>query len=312
MIYVRAPYRISFLGGGTDYREALKFRSGATISTSINRYCHVFTNKTEVFFPHIYRAVYSKIEQVNCPEDFRNEVIRAAVTEFADSIGKDHLEIHHTGDLPAMCGMGSSSAFMVALIKAIRPDMLGPLIFDFAYMLERKEGMVGMQDQYISTFGGFRHTTYHQDSLPESELLDCKWLEPYVLLLYPGGKRVARNVAKTYKFNTDLHDRMLEIVAKGRLALERNDPETFGYLVNEAYMTKRQYSDKIPDKMTERFLGYGLNRGAFGGKVLGAGGGGMIMFIAPPERHDEICEPMMVKRIPFKFEEKGVHVIWNN
>lgn len=324
MIITRTPYRISFVGGGTDYHPWYQQNGGAVISTSINRYCYLNVRFLPPFFEHKYRAVWSMIEQVKDIQDIEHPAIRAVLNYLEIS---DGVEVQHQGDLPARSGLGSSSAFTVGLLHAMyamRGMMSSPReLACEAIHIERdilKEN-VGVQDQIATAFGGLNKIIIHPNGefdvtpliLPLSRQ---RQLQDHMLLFFTGVSRTASDIAadkiKSIPQKTTELTQMRNMVDQAERILCSNQELTaFGELLHEAWQVKRKISSKIAPQFVDDVYQRARNAGAIGGKLLGAGGGGFMLFFVKPEDKVKVCDALHdLLLVPFDFETSGSQIIF--
>lgn len=324
MILSKTPYRISFFGGGTDYLPWYKKHGGAVLSTTINHYAYITARYLPPFHTEKSRIVWSKIEAV-CDN---NLIEHPSVRETLKYLGiTEGVEIHHTGDLPARSGLGSSSTFTVGALNALAA--LQGKTFNKAGLsleavhLERdvmKEN-VGIQDQIAAAYGGFNHTKIFKDgSYLVSPVMSARTaeLEKNLLLFFTGVSRTASDIAAEQTKNTasgskdrELH-RMREMVDDALATLAGHaDISEFGELLHESWLLKRSLASNISSEFIDDIYSRARKAGAAGGKVLGAGGGGFMLFFAHPHHHDAIKQELKeFLHVPFKFETEGSKVIY--
>ena len=324
MIISRTPFRISFFGGGTDYPDWYRKHGGAVLATTIDKYCYITARHLPPFFEHRICLVYSKIEYCQTIEEIAHPSVRE-VLRFLDV--QRGVEIHHDGDIPARSGMGSSSAFTVGLLHALYA-LKGQMVSKHQLAMESvhleqdvlKE-TVGSQDQVLAAYGGFNHITF----APNGEISvrpvtlsreRMQELNAHVMLFYTGIKRTASTIADTYVNDIDDKRRQLrlmrELVDEGVSILGGGqDLGGFGELLHEAWQAKRSLSAKVSNSYVDDIYDQARAAGAIGGKLIGAGGGGFIVFFAPPERHAAIRERLAkLIHVPFKFEFGGSQIIF--
>ena len=325
MIISRTPYRVSFFGGGTDYPAWFREEGGAVLSTTIDKYCYVSCRHLPPFFNIRHRIVWSHVETVSTIE----EILHPAVREGLRALGFDDttgLEIHHQGDLPARAGMGSSSTFVVGLIKALtalRGRMLGKAELARQAIKLEQVGLrenVGCQDAVAAAHGGFNVLSFSPDgeirvapvTIPSTRVAE---LQSRLLLFYLGSSRLASVIAGDVVANlhakrNDLR-RMRCMVDEAVAILDgATDLDTFGALLGESWKLKRGLSASVSTGLVDRVYRTAMEHGALGGKLLGAGGTGFMVFYVPPERQAEVieCLPMCV-HVPFQFESEGSTII---
>ena len=326
MIISRTPFRISFFGGGTDYPVWYNKNQGAVLSTTINKYCYITIRYLPPFFSHKHRIVYSKIEAVKNIKD----ILHPAVKETLRFLNIDKgIEIHHDGDLPAKTGMGSSSAFTVGLLHAIYA-LKGFMISKDqlareAIHVERdllKEN-VGAQDQIATSYGGFNKISFNGNDKFKVEPViltgnRMAQLENHLMLYFTGFSRIASKVAKDQIRNTPQRAKELTLMyqmvdeAIDILKSKRNILE-FGKLLNESWQIKKTLSNKISNSEIDKIYKKGLEAGAIGGKLLGAGGGGFMIFFVPPKNQPQVRKVLKgLLEVPFNFESEGSQIIYYN
>ena len=302
MIVTKTPFRISFFGGGTDLPHWSSQFGGSVISTTIDKYCYITCRKLMPFFEYRHRLVYSKSETVRTLDEIQHPGIRG-VMQFLDC--QTGLEIHHDGDLPARSGLGSSSSFTVGLLRAIYAlhgvNKNAQQIAEEAIYVEQKinKETVGSQDQIAASFGGFNKINFLQDGTFTVEPLGLssdrkEEIRSSLLLMYSGIQRQAPEIEeskiKNFADKAELYVSLSELTSRAYTMLMRDAfrIDEFGQLLDEAWSMKRSLSSKVSNAEMDSLYQRARNAGAFGGKVLGAGGGGFFMFIAPPECHDKI------------------------
>ncbi len=328
MIISRTPYRISFFGGGTDYREWYLEEGGAVLSTTIDKYCYLSCRWLPPFFGIKHRVVWSHIEAVSTISEILHPAVREGlrILGFDDSVG---LEIHHQGDLPARAGIGSSSSFSVGLIKALLGlqgrdiDRHGLALRAIELEQDVLKEHVGAQDQVAAAYGGFNRIRFQRTGEIEVEPLGAapqrlEELRSRLLLYYTGASRLSSEVAKEIVENLprrrEVLLRMRELVDEAVGILRGDaDLDSFGRLLDEGWRLKRGLGSRVSSPRIDGIYDAALRHGALGGKLLGAGGTGFMMFYAPPERHGEIREAFSGHvPVPFEFETHGSAIIYSD
>jgi D-glycero-alpha-D-manno-heptose-7-phosphate kinase len=324
MVISRTPYRISFFGGGTDYPGWFRENGGAVLATAIDKYCYITCRYLPPFFEHRLRLVYSKIENCQHSADVQHPVVRAVLGMLRVDRG---LEIHHDGDLPARSGMGSSSAFTVGFLHAMY-GLLGRLTSPHQLATEAIHveqdligETVGAQDQILASFGGFNFVEFKQDGSFRLEpvLVGRDRLEELngsLMLFYTGLRRTASEVAASYVTDIGARARQLtrmrQMVDEGlKILAGRDSLEAFGDLLHEAWCLKRSLSGVVSNTQVDEIYAEARRAGARGGKLLGAGGGGFVLFYVPAECQDQLKERMRgLIWVPFKFDTGGSQIIF--
>lgn len=324
MIISRTPFRISFVGGGTDYPEWYQQHGGAVLATTINKYCYISCRYLPPFFEHRYRIVYSQSEEVLTIDEIKHPAVREVLRYLNIDRG---VEIHHDGDLPARSGLGSSSAFAVGLLNA--GLALKGQIADKRHLAmqsihierERLRETVGSQDQVLVAYGGFNHILFAQNgeitvrpmTLPVSRIND---LNAHLMLMFTGIKRTASDIAQTYVSGVAAHERQLHLMSRmvddGIALLDGDgDISEFGRLLHEAWQIKRSLSEKISNPLIEEIYREARTAGALGGKLIGAGGGGFLLLFARPGDQPTIRERLgALIHVPFRFDYSGSQIIF--
>jgi D-glycero-alpha-D-manno-heptose-7-phosphate kinase len=304
MIISRTPFRISLFGGGTDYPAWFREHGGSVIGTAINKYCYISVRRLPPFFEHHSRIVYSQVELVRDFSEIQHPAVRGILTDRGIT---DRLEIHHDADLPARSGLGSSSSFTVGLLNALsalnsRMSSNRELACE-AIRIEQdvlKEN-VGCQDQVWAAYGGFNRINFFQDGTfsvspiilaPErrEELLRS------TMLFFTGFSRIASDIAQEQINNISnaasqmramraMVDRAADILAD-----RRSSTTELGELLHEAWLLKRRLSNRVSNPQIDEIYEAGRDAGAIGGKLLGAGGGGFMIFIVDPEKREQVRE----------------------
>lgn len=323
MVIGKTPYRISFFGGGTDYPLWYLKNGGAVLAVSIDKYCYLTCRYLPFFSEYKYSILWSKTEKVNDLLDLQHPVIPKAVNWMGIEEG---LEIHHYGDLPARSGIGSSSSFVVGLIhvlSALKEKMLSKHeLLELALHLERNvlQENVGSQDQTLVTYGGFNKVDFLQTGQICVHPITIgndkqKQLNARLMLFFSGTTRTASKVVQT--FLSDLANRkehlnkMKDLVDQGLKVLSRStDLDEFGHLLHEAWCLKKQLSTSISTDLCDDIYERARKAGAIGGKLLGAGGGGFMLFYVPLNAQDKVLSTLSdLAYIPFKFEYQGSQII---
>lgn len=324
MIISRTPFRISFFGGGTDFPVWYKQNGGAVLSTTIDKYCYISCRRLPPFFEYKHRIVYSKYEQTNEIDEIVHPSARETF-RFMDI--KDGLEIHHDGDLPARSGLGSSSAFTVGLLHALYA-LKGNIVTKKKLSLEAihieqemiKEN-VGSQDQVAVTFGGLNRIEFkgnHNIGVTPITINKARrqQFQDHLMLFFTGFSRLASEIeadklGQISKKEAEL-SKMYGMVDKAVGILDgEGDLSGFGELLNESWILKKSLSDKVSTPDIDTIYKTALNNGAIGGKLLGAGGGGFILFFVKPENKEKVRRSLdHLLHVPFNFDTTGSQLIF--
>lgn len=324
MIISRTPFRISFFGGGTDYPAWYRQHGGATLATTIDKYCYITCRYLPPFFEHRHCIIYSKMEYCQTIDEIAHPAVREILRYLNVERG---VEIHHDGDLPARSGMGSSSSFTVGLLHALYA-LQGQMVSKYQLAKESiyleqdilKE-TVGSQDQVLAAYGGFNHTAF----LPNGDISvrpvtmspeRMQELNSHLMLFYSGIKRTASNVAESYVNGIENKKRQLrlakDLVDEGISILNTGQDITrFGELLHEAWEAKRSLSAQVSNPYVDEIYNEAIAAGAIGGKLTGAGGGGFVLLFVPPLRQKTVKERLnKLIHVPFKFEFSGSQIIF--
>jgi D-glycero-alpha-D-manno-heptose-7-phosphate kinase len=324
MIISRTPFRISFFGGGTDYPAWYREHGGAVLATSIKKYCYISCRSLPPFFDYKTRILYSKVEMVKSTSEIQHPSVRAALQFLKID---DGVEIHHDGDLPARTGLGSSSTFTVGLLHALyafRGRMASKMqLARDAIHIEQEvlRETVGVQDQVITAHGGLHRIDFAPDdtfSLAPVILRKDRLAEfqNHCMLVFTGFTRTASEIAaeqvqKTPQHGSELRQ-MYQMVATATDILNGEaDLADFGRLLHENWILKRSLSSRVSTSEIDSIYEAGRQAGAIGGKILGAGGGGFMLFFARPEDHPKIRARLeKFLQVPFRFETLGTQIIY--
>ena len=321
MIITKTPFRMSFFGGGTDFEEYFRDHEGAVLSTSFDKYCYVTVRHLPPFFDYRTELAYSVIERVVDLDDIRHPAIRNAMrmTDLND------VRLTYEADLPARSGLGTSSSFAVGMLnafyglKGIHADK--KKLADEAIYLERvlcgETG--GWQDQIAASFGGFNRIDFRECEYRVSPLIISKErkrsLNDRLMLFFTGFTRFSSDVQKrNLKKGLDigLLKEMYGLVDEAESVLTDVDCslDEFGRLLDRTWKLKRKVGDEVSTDRIDNIYNTAIESGALGGKLLGAGGGGFIIFYVPLENKERLAASMnALLEIPFSFETGGTSVI---
>ncbi|MFA5859193.1 MAG: kinase [Elusimicrobiota bacterium] len=324
MIITRTPHRISFFGGGTDYPSWYLKHDGKVLGTTIDKYCYLVVRELPPFFEHKHRIVYSQIELPKTIAEIKHPSVKAILQYLKYKKG---VSIHHDGDIPARSGMGSSSAFTVGLLKAMYA-LEGKVIsksqlYKLAIHIEQdlmKEN-VGSQDQVFAAQGGFNKIQFlHNGEIVVTPVLMTKnniaEFEGKLMLFFTGISRNATDIAQEQIKNTGKNvkelQKMDKLVDEAYSIVTSAKPEfkLFGKLLNETWKLKRSLSSKISNDCIDDIYATALHNGAIGGKLLGAGGGGFMLFYVEPQNQLRLKKALgKLINISFEFEFTGSEII---
>jgi len=327
-IISRTPVRISFFGGGTDYPAYYFRHPGATLGTTIDKYTYISINTLSAFFEYKLRISYSKIELVKTIEEIEHPSIRGCL---AHKGGFSSIDIHISSDLPAKTGLGSSSSFTVGFLNALyamegKKIPKQKLAEEACHVEQRVIGEnVGSQDQFHAAFGGMNVIEFSPNQIRTRPLIISRGkkelLQNHLLIFYTGITRYANDIVKeqiekTRNLDNDSYlCRMYEMVFEAEEiisnASEKEIMPLLGKLLNEGWGLKKQLSSKISNPFIDQLYQQALERGAYGGKLCGAGSGGFLALFAPPEAHPHIREAFSaLLEVHFRFENEGATIIY--
>ena len=324
MIITKTPFRMSFFGGGTDMEEYFKENGGAVLSTTFDKYCYVNVRHLPRFFDYSTELSYSKTERVTDVDDIQHPAIRNAMK----MLDMHELRLTYEADLPARSGLGTSSSFAVGMLNAFYA-LKGKYadkkkLADEAIYLERvlcaEAG--GWQDQIAASFGGFNRINFNADGYEVHPVIirpeRKRKLNDNLLMFFTGFTRFSSDVQKKNKVgeNEDKKARlkkMYELVdeAEAILTDKHRDLDDFGRLLDTTWRLKKGTGSAVSTGSIDELYEKGMKAGALGGKLLGAGGGGFLVFYVQPEKLENVRTAMKdLMYIPFKFEDGGTQVIY--
>lgn len=322
MIISRTPFRMSFFGGGTDMENFYNEYGGAVLSTTFDKYCYVNIRHLPKFFDYRSHLTYSKVEQVNDYEDIEHPLIRNTMK---------YLDIHdirlmYDADLPARSGLGTSSSFAVGLLntfyalKGKRADKRK--LADDAIYIERvlcKEAG-GIQDQIAAAFGGFNRIDMSDKGYVVNPLIISnerkKALNDNLMLFFTGFTRFSSDIQKKTEISRE--DKVAQLLEMKKLVddaenilTSKTSLDEFGKLLDYTWQLKRGLSSGISTNEIDVIYEKAKNAGALGGKLLGAGGGGFLVFYVEKEKQKELKKAMgKLLHVPFEFEDVGSTVVY--
>lgn len=322
MIITKTPFRMSFFGGGTDMEEFFRQYGGAVLSTTFDKYCYVNVRHLPRFFDYTTEISYSKTERVKSIEDIEHPAIRNAMK----MLDMHEIRLTYEADLPARSGLGTSSSFAVGMLNAFYA-LKGKYVdkkelADEAIYLERvlcaEAG--GWQDQIAASFGGFNRINFSADGYEVLPVIISperkRRLNDNLLMFFTGFTRFSSDVQKAnrqgYHDKTAELKEMLSLVddAERVLTDKTTDLDDFGRLLDHTWKLKRQTGAAISTDSIDALYSKGIAAGALGGKLLGAGGGGFLVFYVQPEYRESVMKAMSnLLYIPFRFEDGGTRVI---
>lgn len=323
MIIIKTPFRMSFFGGGTDIEDYFKENGGAVISTTFDKYCYVNVRHLPRFFEWSNELSYSKTERVKDVNDIQHPAIREAMK----MLDMQEIRLIYEADLPARSGLGTSSSFAVGMLNAFYA-LKGKYVdkkrlADEAIYLERVlcNEAGGWQDQIAASFGGFNRINFNADGYEVLPVIISperkKQLNDNLMMFFTGFTRFSSDVQKANSASSaeDKNIRlkkMYELVdeAEEILTDKARDLDDFGRLLDITWRLKRGTGGAVSTGSIDDLYDKGIAAGALGGKLLGAGGGGFLVFYVQPEKQKSVKSAMNgLMHIPFKFEDGGTRVI---
>lgn len=324
MIISRSPLRISIGGGGTDLPSYYKEREGFVLSAAINKYIYVSVSRP--FNEGIFLK-YSKLENVKKAKDINHPILREALLMM--NLKSPQIEITSIADIPSGTGLGSSGSFTTALLKGLythrRKHLLQEELAELACKIEidKLKEPIGKQDQYIAAYGGITSFTFHKDNKVSAEPLaigveEMYGLQDRLLLFFTGYSRSASKIlkdqnTKTLKRDTSMLknlDFVKDLGIQTKNVLEKGDLNGFGEIMHEHWLHKKRRSKGMTNESIDKWYNLARRNGAIGGKVVGAGGGGFLMFLASDvNKLRSVMKKEGLEEVRFNFDFEGTKII---
>ena len=324
MIISKTPLRMSFVGGGTDLPAFYRKHGGAVVSTAIDKFIYVTVNKK---FDDRIRVSYSRTEEAKSVDRIKHPLVREAMRLLKIRGG---VEITSVADIPAKgTGLGSSSSFTIGLLNALhafanRYASADQLAQEGCRIeIERCGEPIGRQDQYAAAFGGFNFIEFNPDDSVSVEPIICRretlqQLQAEVIVFYTGITRSASRLLKAQqqalgagKAKQNAMRRMVDLAHRLKIELQKNNLNAFGEIIHENWLLKRGLSRGVSNDDIDTWYARARKAGAVGGKLLGAGSGGFLMFYAPRDRHEAIARALnKLRPVVFRFEPQGSRIIF--
>lgn len=322
MIITKTPFRVSFCGGGSDMADFYREYGGCVLSTTINRYMYLTIHP---YFDEQKTALkYSQNEIVDNINDIQHSIFHCVLNEKKIT----GVEISSTADVPSGTGLGSSSSFTVGLLhtlacyqgKYVSKTKLAEEACKVE--IEKLGAPIGKQDQYAAACGGLNFISFHKDDSVSVEPVIMRGetlgnLQDNLVMFYTGITHDANKILAEQKKNIVTQaDKMKNLIrmcdlARGmKSSLESNTISDFGAILNEGWMKKKELAGSISSSRIDELYSIAMNNGATGGKLLGAGGGGFLLFYCPKEKQALLRDKLMLKSFPFKFEHDGSSVVY--
>ena len=321
MIITQTPFRMSFFGGGTDFEGYYRENGGAVLSTTFDKYCYVNVKHLPRFFDYSTELMYAKTERVTDIDDIQHPAIRNAMK----MLDMHEIRLTYEADLPARSGLGTSSSFAVGMLNAFYA-LKGKYadkrkLADEAIYLERvlcaEKG--GIQDQIAASFGGFNRIDFNSDGYTVNPVIVSprrkEELNDNLMLFFTGFSRFSSDIQQTteksMKEKTAELKRMHSLVDEAeQILVSKTDLTEFGKLLHETWQLKRGISSGISTSSIDLLYERAMEAGAVGGKLLGAGGGGFLLFYAEKDKQPYVMKALSeLLYVPFKFENGGTRVI---
>ena len=315
---------MSFVGGGSDLAVFYRKFGGAVVSTAINQFVYITVNKK---FDQKIRVSYSKTEEARTVDRIKHPLVREAMKLLKIDGG---LEITSVADIPGRgSGLGSSSSFTVGLLHALHAyaeryagaEQLAQEACEIE--IGRCGEPIGKQDQYAAAYGGLNFIQFHEDDSVSVEPILCKretlrTIQDHILVFYTGITRSASDVLKhqqsavaSEKKKQAVMRKMVALAEQMKSELQRNRAGAFGEIIHEGWLLKKSLTSGISTDAIDGWYAKARKAGAVGGKLLGAGAGGFLMFYAPPEKHEAITQSLgKLRRMDFKFEPQGSRILF--
>ena len=322
MIITKTPFRMSFFGGGTDMESFFNEHGGAVLSTTFDKYCYVNVRHLPPFFEYKTELSYAKTERVVSTD----EIVHPAIRNAMKMLDMREIRLTYEADLPARSGLGTSSSFAVGMLNAFYA-LKGKYadkrkLADEAIYLERVlcEEAGGWQDQIAAAFGGLNRINFHAGGYEVLPIIISperkKMLNQNLMMFFTGFTRFSSEMQKVNNVTAkDKTARLLEMLAlvddaEKVLVDSKSDLDDFGRLLDHTWKLKRQTGAKISTNSIDELYEKGIKAGALGGKLLGAGGGGFLVFYVSLDKQIAVREAMKdLLYVPFEFENGGTRVI---
>lgn len=321
MIITKTPFRMSFFGGGTDLEEYFTENDGAVISTTFDKYCYVIVRHLPRFFDYSTELSYSKIERVTAVDDINHPAIKNAMK----MLDMHEIRLTYEADLPARSGLGTSSSFAVGMLNAFYA-LKGKYadnkrLADDAIYLERVlcNEAGGWQDQIAASFGGLNRIDFNADGYEVHPIIirpdRKKELNSNLAMFFTGFTRLSSDIQKANRLTVEKTARLKEIYslvneAERVLTDKHGDLDEFGRLLDYTWRIKKDTGTTVSTNSIDEIYDKAISAGAIGGKLLGAGGGGFLVFYVKPENRESLMRALdNLLYIPFEFEDGGTRVI---
>lgn len=322
MIITKTPFRMSFFGGGTDLPDFFRENGGAVLSTTFDKYCYVTVRHLPPFFDYSSEICYARTERVTRVADIEHPAVRNAMA----MLDMHELRLTYEADLPSRSGLGTSSSFAVGMLNAFYA-LKGKYadkkrLADDAIKLERElcREAGGWQDQIAAAFGGLNRINFDADGYTVDPVIISperkSALEDSLMMFFTGFTRFSADVQATLRSSmrdktAELREMLALVDVAENVLVDKSVPlDDFGRLLDETWKLKRGISSSVSTDSIDGIYASARKAGALGGKLLGAGGGGFLVFYVPEDRRDEVMRAMEgLMYVPFRFENGGTRVI---
>jgi len=325
MIISRAPYRISFVGGGTDLKSFYSSSYGMTISTSINKFIYIVVKKPSGYIEKKYKINMGDVQHTNYLNKIKHPIVRETLKLLKINFP---IEIGMYADMPSRSGLGSSSSFTVALIKAIyelkKKKISKYKIAEIAAKIEIDilKRSIGKQDHYASAFGSLNLIKYNKNEKVFVNRLNLsdnkqKKIDDNLILFFTGIRRDSNDILNYQNQNVenvkDILIKIRDLVLPFRKLIKGNNIDEIGNILTQSWKLKKSLSNKISSSKINKYFNIALSNGALGGKILGAGGGGFLLFYVRKNKKKQLINSLKnLTQINFNFENDGVKIVYND
>lgn len=320
MRVVKVPLRIPFFSGGTDIADFYKQDKGAALSVTIDKYVYVVIHRTHDERVHFSYSEAS--EKKNGTEEIEHVITREALKNFNIAGG---ITVYSVSDIKCRgTGLGASSAYTVGLVRALRPIHSTQTVAELAYYIEK--GLcgfhIGKQDQYAAAYGGMNlYHFYPDDNVGIEHVSVPLGLEDNLFLIDTGIKRESSDILKYFKASLSIEDKFhqaqiqRDFAYEGQFCLNNNKVDNFGELLNDSWRQKKKLNTSTTNPRIDELYDYFIKEGALGGKLLGAGGGGYMLFYVPTQNHHHFCDALdrrHLEIVPFSFTSEGATIKYSD
>lgn len=321
MLITKTPFRVSFCGGGSDMSTFYEKYGGCVLSTSINKYMYISIHP--YFNPEQTLLKYSETELVDDIRDVKHKIFRQVLNDMQI----DGVEIGSTADVPGGTGLGSSSTFTVGLLHTLycykgKYASKGKLAKEACEVeIEKLGSPIGKQDQYAAAYGGLNFIRFNRDGTVSISPIMMKAqtyknLQDNLMMFYTGITRSANSILSEQKKNISQDDKnknlikMCGLAEDMKSALENNDLSSFGEILHESWVLKRTLASGISNLEIDKAYEIAMNSGALGGKLLGAGGGGFLLFYCEKNKQNQLRQNLGLREFDFRFDQDGTSVVY--